>query len=337
MHFRHFALAGALTLAPLAFAATAAAEDTRPASAGYVLVFPDNTAKFHVTRDLSTGSMVFVSSDPKVTISDAPIITLRSSTNPKDVTVTAVQGERGAWIVTHDLLKEERFDGSMAIVVGEKKYTSPLVLTAVRTPRHGGQLLTLCSGDVEVVHDLSAGTLSIYAPEDAKLSEAPVVALTEPKDAGEVKLQPIAGKPNAWQAKSDLFKSTKVCAVLKANVDGKACEADIVFLGTHGGRIVKWADGPRYEIVPTTNTIYFLDDTWNGKTYTIENPEVVWGTGEHARVVRMEPVPNEPRAYRLVGAGANLSEPGDATLRLTLFGKTLTTGLGVSGPRLSLR
>jgi hypothetical protein len=341
MHFRQLVLVGALALAPLALASRSFAEDTRPASAGYVLVFPDNGARFHVTRDLATGTMVFTTADSTV-ITEAPVFTLRSASSPKDVTVTAVAGERGTWRVTHDLLKSEQFDGTMVILAGGKKYTSPLVLKAVRTPRHGGQLISLCSGEVEVVHDLSAGTLMVYTAEDVKVSEPPVVALTEPKDAGEVKLTAVAGEPNAWQAKNDLFKSTKVCGVLKAKLDGRPCEAELVFIGAHGGRIVKWQGGPRYELVADPNakngyTIYFLDETWDGKAYTIENPEIVWGTGPDARTVRLEPIPDEPRAYRVADVDGGFSRPGDARLRLTLFGKTLETGLGVSGLHLGVR
>lgn len=336
---------------PLAFAFPATADDVKGEkskdevkvvdnSGQYVLAFPEGGTRFIVTRDLAAGSLMFRAAD-NVTVTKAPVVTLRSATLPKEVIVTAVPADKGMWRVSHELLKADKFDGTVAVVVGDRTYTTPLVLEPMRTVHHGGHLvkMTSCGKDVEIVQDLTTGTVTVYCADDVKITD-PVVIVTEPRDAGEVKFVSVAGEPGAWRATNAVFKTTNVDGTLRVMVDGKACEVPMTWFGSHGGRIVRVENGPRFEVVrdPKTGYVFYaLDEKIDGKAVVIEDPKVVWTSPEGPRTVVLTPVENQPRAWRWAGIDAGVREPGDARLSFTMFGRTLETGLGLSGAGVSAR
>jgi hypothetical protein len=329
MRTRTYFLLALAALVPAGVSRRASAED---ALSRYELVLPDGGVRFQVTRDLPRGTMHFTTAGlQKVTA--PPVFTLQSADMPEAITVQAVAGEDGTWRLSHALLTSEQFEGTVSVQVEDRKYTAPLVLRVVHSPRHGGHFLEMCHGLVEAVHLLSSGTVTVYFPENSKLTETPVIALSEPAGASEVVLQAVPGRRSVWKAQSPLFKTTKVAGALRARIDGEYCEAEIVFVGVHGGRIVKWPGGLRYEIAPDPNAkngylVYFLDDTWAGKAYTIERPMIVWGTGANAQSFKLEPFDHGQRAYRIPGVGVNRLRPEDGRLRLSLAGRTLETTLG---------
>jgi hypothetical protein len=329
-----FAAVPFLLAGPLAAEESKAAKESGAAPTVYVLQMPDDGARFHVTRQLDRGSMLLTLRSNAV-VDTPPTIVLRPSPEAPPVTVVAVSEGRGTWRVTHDLLKAKDLNGTIALQVGTKMQSGPLMLQPVVTPRYGGHLIAVCGRDLEVLHNPTQGSFTVYAGE-TKLGGAPLIVLSEPR-AAEVRLVAVEGQNGVWRVQDEQLRNTKARGVLRLNVDGKDCETELVLVGAHGGRIVSWAQGPRYEVVPDTGTIYFIDETWEGRPYTIESPTVVYGTGETARVMRLEPVPNEPRAYRVVGANARFTDPGDARLRLTLFGKSLETSLGLSGLHVGVR
>src|SRR5205085_8341935 len=115
---------------------------------------------------------------------------------------------------------------------------------------------------------------------------------------------------------------------LRLMVNGRPCETNLA-LAPHGGQIVTVENGPRFEVVrdvkTSAYTFYALDEQLNGKAYTVENPQVVVTTAEGPRTVALVPVAGEQRAWRLAGLEGGVTEPGDARLRFTLFGRSLET------------
>jgi hypothetical protein len=312
------------------------------ANAPYTLSFPDTNARFHVTRDMKDGSLVFRAAEGTI-VTKAPVVTLRTATGPKEVVLTATAADKGSWRVAHELLKADKFDGTVAVIVGERTYTTPLVLEPMRTARHGGQLLrmTNCGKNVEIVQDLNTGTVTVYCIDEIKFSD-PVLVVSEVKDAdtGEVKFVAVNGEPGTWRATNAMLKTPGLDGTLRVMVDGKVCEAPLAFHGTRGGRIVRVANGPRFEVVQDPKSgyvIYALDETIDGKAVVIENPKVTWTTTEGPQTVALVPVENQPRAWRLAGIDGGVRAPGDARLSFTLFGRTLETGLGLSGAGVNLR
>jgi hypothetical protein len=347
MKFR-FAATAAVT-ALLFGGAIAFAEDEKapeaPSSAR-VLVFGDGAARFNVERDVSAGRMVFRVSDPSVKIENPPVIVTTTSSGPREVVLTPLAGEPGAWVWTDEVVKAETFDGTMRVVVAGRTYNSPLttVWTTDAAPeggarparivaRYGGRILALpdCGASVEVVQDMATGALTIYSNEDVVITEAPVITVTESEGPSTVTLTRVSGKDGVWTSTHKTFKTSLTSARIRLLVNGKACEAPLTFGSSRGGQLVTVAGGPTMEVVHDPKagyyTFYAVDDTINGKAYTIENPTVVYGD----RTYTLTRVEGEPRAWRLIGLDTAGSTARDAQLNMTLFGKTLSTRLGLSG------
>jgi hypothetical protein len=344
-----FAAVGAFALgaAPRAFADDVKAD-------GRVVVFGDNVAKFNVSTDTTGGTMTFRLADPSVKIASAPVVVLQTESGPKEVTLTAVEGQPGTWRLSHELVRSRDFRGSMKIVVDNKPYTADLVVAGTAAvpatetrwvARHGGSLLQFsdCGASVEAVQDPATGTITIWSPDDVKIVDAPVVMVsttTEKKGPETITFTRVAGEANAWRVTSPVFKTTTYSAKLRLMVNGRPCETNLA-LAPHGGSIVTVEGGPRFEVVRDASTsaytFYALDEQINGKAYTIENPQVVVTTAEGPRTVTLVPVPGEQRAWRLAGLDAGIREPGDARLRFTLFGRSLETNVGLSGIGIGVR
>jgi hypothetical protein len=360
MNFRGFAssaalAAFALVAAPVAAPVAMADDVEAKASAdGKVVVFGDGVARFHVTHDSKAGVALLRISDPAVKISSAPVVVVTTDAGPKEVTLVAVDGKPGVWRLEHEALRAERFEGTMKVVVADKPFEAPLLIGAgtvtPATPAskfvatRGGFVVAFpeCAAHVEALLDRETGTITIWSLDPSvKIMDAPVITVTETKSPQTITLTKIDGETMAWRVVNPAFKSTTVSAKIKLMVGGKPCEAPLS-LAPHGGRIVTVPGGPRWEIVTDeanrTYTFYALDETVNGKAYTIDSPPVVvWDTPEGPRTVTLVPVEREPRAWRLVGAEAGLHRPGDARLRFTLFGKTLETNVGLSGIGVGVR
>ena len=304
-----------------------------------VLVFGDGAARFHVERDPTAGRMTFRLADPESKIESAPVVIMTTESGPKEITLTAVEGQPGVWYWSNDAVKTERFDGTMRVVVAGKSYTSPLATvwttesTSAWKARYGGRILTLpdCGSSVEVVQDLATGTLTIYSSEDVVVTEAPVITVTQSEGPETITLTRVDGKDGVWMTRNDSFKTTTTSASIRLLVNGKPCVAPLVYGSSRGGQIVAVTGGPSFEYVrdPKSGayTFYAVDETYNGKAYTVENPTVV----VNGHTYNMTRVEGEPRAWRLVGLDAAGSDSRDAQLNFTLFGKTLSTRLGLSG------
>jgi hypothetical protein len=309
-----------------------------------VLVFGDGAARFDVVRDPTAGRMTFRLADPAQKLERAPVVVMTTDAGPREVVLTAVDGQPGVWVWTNDAVRTDRFDGTMRVVVAGKTYTSPLATVwtvedaaggaVVYKARYGGRVLALsdCGASVEVVQDLATGTLTIYSFEDVVIAEAPAVVFMQSEGETVVTLTKVEGKDGAWFVKKELFRTpTTSSARIRLVVNGKPCEAALVYTSSHGGRMVPVTGGPSFEVVRDEKsghyTFYPVEETWNGKAYTVENPTVVM----NGRTYNLTRVEGEPRAWRLVGLDAAGSDARDGQLNFTLFGKTLSTRLGLSG------
>ena len=312
-----------------------------------VLVFGDGAARFNVERDPAMGRMTFRLADPALKVDSAPVVLMTKDAGGKEIVLLPVDGQPGVWTWSNDAVKAETFDGTMRVVVAGKTYTSPLATVwtsrapaeafsrepAALKARFGGRVLMLpaCGTSVEVVQDLQTGTLTIYSAEDVVVTEAPVITVTESKGPSVVTLTKVDGKPGVWTAKNDGFKTTTMSAKIRLLVNGKPCEAPIVFGSSRGGQMVPVVGGPSFEVVRDpkegTYTFYALDETYDGKAYTVENPNV-FVDGHTYQLTRVE---GEPRAWRLVGLDAAGSDARNGQLNFTLLGKTLSTRVGLSG------
>jgi len=345
--FAFTAAIAALVLVP----SVASAEDRadRPASPvvvdakGRVLVFGDGAARFHVQRDVSAKRMTFRSADPALHLESAPVVVMNTADGPREVTLTAVEGQSGVWVWSDEAVATERFDGSMRVIVAGKTYTSQLapVWTAeqIRAARYGGRVLALadCGASVEVVQDMATGTLTIYSFEDVVVTEAPVITVTAANGPTKVTLTKVASKNGVWVTTHETFRTPTTKATIRLLVNGRPCEASLVYGATRGGRLLAVDGGPNFEVVHDSKaghyTFYAVDEMYNGKAYTVENPTVVM----NGRTYNMTRVEGEPRAWRLAGLDTAGSDSRDGQLNFTLFGKTLSTRLGFSGLGVDVR
>jgi hypothetical protein len=306
-----------------------------PKADGQVLVFGEGVAHVRVLRDNSAGKITFTLTDPGVTITEAPVLTLSTDDGRKDFTLTAVEGSPGTWVVTDPALRAERLDGTVRIIVAGKTYTSDFVPVAVvgrRLPvaAHGGTVIAFdsCGAFMELVRDESAGSFTLYALDGTRILQPPQVFLMGPKGQVTAVVKPMEGAPGAWVVTNDGLKAAAISGRVRVMINGKPCEASL-----RGGRILAVENGPSFEVVHDTSgyTFYAVEEQLNGKAYVVENPQVVLTTPAGPKTYTLQRVENEPRAWRLVGLDANVSEPLDGMLRFTLFGKSLETRLGVSG------
>ena len=311
---------------------------------GRVLLFGegDGATRFHVERNAADGRMTFRQADPSMRI-DAPVILMKTDSGPREVTLVADQGQPGVWVWSHDAVKADRFDGSMRVVVAGKTYTSLLgpVWTSETSwaPRYGGRILELsdCGAGVEIVQDPATGTLTIYSFEEVIVTEAPVITVKETSGPTTVTLTKVAGKPGVWVTKHERFKTTTTSATIRVLVNGKPCEVPLTYgPAGRGGQMVTVDGGPGFEVVYDSKagyyTFYEVEETYNGKPYTIEKPTVVYN-GRTYPLTRVE----GERAWRLVGLDTAGSDARDGQLNFTLFGKTLSTRLGLSGLGLGVK
>ncbi len=312
-----------------------------------VLEFGDGAARFHVERDSVAGRMTFRLADPAVKIDSAPVVVTTTDSGSKEVALTAVEGRPGVWVWSDESVKSDRFDGTMRVVVAGKTYEStlttvwtveavsgdPVAVPVIVKARHGGRVLALpdCGARVEVVQDPATGTLTVYSFEDVVITEAPVITVTQSEGPAVVTLTRVEGKDGVWMVKHDAFRTTKTSARIRLLVNGKPCETDLVYGSVRGGETVTVTGGPSFEVVRDPKdgayTFYAVDETVDGKAYTIENPTVL----VDGRSYVLAPVESEPRAWRLVGLDGAGSDARNGQLNFTLFGKTLSTRVGLSG------
>lgn len=342
---RSAALAALLLGGSLAFAEDKEKEkapgDPAASPAPRVLVVGDGVVRFHVERNAPAGRMTFRLADPSVKLDGAPVVVVPMDAVTKEFPLTAVAGQPGTWVWTDDVVKAPAAAGALRVVVAGRTYTSPLatvwtgkaVPAGRPVPRYGGRILALpdCGASVEVVQDTTTGTLTIYSYEDVIVTGAPVITVHESEGPTEVTLTKVDGKDGVWTTTHKTFKTTLTSARIRLLVNGKPCEAAVHYGATHGGHVVIVPGGPSLEVVHDPKaghyTFYAVDETIDGKPYTIENPTVVYG----GRTYQLTSVEGEPRAWRLVGFDAAGSDARDAQLNLTLFGKTLSTKIGLSG------
>ena len=321
---------------------------TVPVVGQRVLVFGDGAARFQVERDPVAGRMTFRVSDPALRFERPPMIMMTTESGPREVPLTAVDGQPGVWVWSGDAVRANRFDGTMRVVLAGRTYDAPLASVwttqgatgpTMHQPRYGGRVLVLadCGASVEVVQDPATGTLTIYSFEDVVVTSAPVITVAESAGRTTLTMVQVEGRPGVWMTRHGTFKTTTTSARIRLLVNGQPCEAPIVFASHPGGRIVSVSGGPYFEVVRDAKqgyyTFYAVDETWNGQAYTVEHPTVVID-GHTYPLTRVE---GEPRAWRLVGLDAAGSDERNGQLNITLFGKTLSTRLGLSGFGINLR
>jgi hypothetical protein len=361
---RHLSLVAALGVAAAPFAL---ADEAAPLvkAEGRIVAFGDSGARFHVDHDTTAGAMTFrLAEDANVRIAQAPVVTLNTDAGPRDVTLVSVAGQPNTWRLSHESLRTASVDGTMKIVVDGKTFDAPLAVagrveadlpegevTTKVVARHGGRVLAFpdCGGHVEVLHDAATGTLTVYSlmGEDVEIVEAPSIVVTETAGPRTITLTKVNGETVAWRVSNPVFRTAKVDAKLRILVDGKACEVPLaggaaVAGATRGGQIVTVTGGPRFEVVSDERanawTFYAIDPVVDGRPYTIEQPPVfVYETPAGPRTVTLTRVEGEPRAWRLAGVDAGVSRPLDGRLRLSLFGKSLETRVGLSGVGVDVR
>ena len=317
------------------------------------LEFGDGAARFHVERDAVAGRMTFRLADPAVRLDGAPVVVTTTDSGSKEFALTAVEGRPGVWVWTHESVKSDRFDGTLRVVAPGKTYDSPLAtvwtgeavagdpvtVPVIVKARHGGRVLTLpdCGASVEGVQDPATGTLTIYSFEDVVITEAPVITITQSEGPAVVTLTRVEGKDGVWTVKNTAFRTTKTSAKIRLLVNGKPCETALVYGSIRGGETVTVSGGPSFEVVRDPKdgayTFYAVDETVDGKVYTIENPNVV----VDGRTYVLSPVESEPRAWRLIGLDGAGSDARNGQLNFTLFGKTLSTRVGLSGVGLGVK
>jgi hypothetical protein len=337
-------LAAGLALSALGTATIARADDAPPTKAKVrVMTFGDGVAKFEVNREATSGKMTFHLVDANVKLAQPPVVTLQTAEGPQEVTLTEVSGQPGTWTFTNDVIRREKFDGTMAIVVDGKTYTSAINLvdvvpTSPTAPgttlvaRHGGTIVTFpdCKASVEVLHDAATGTVTLYSSDDVQIVEAPVITLSSVKSPANVTLTKVEGQAGVWMIKNETFKTKAIAGTIRLMINGHPCVTTL-----RGGNVVTIENGPRWEVVPQANNsyrFYVLDERYDNRPVVIENPSVVVGE----RTYTLTPVPGEPRAYDLVGLDAAASR-GDAMLRFSLFGRSLETRVGLSGIGVGVR
>lgn len=337
------ALAASMFGAPLALAdevvSAPSAPSARPKS--QVLVFGEDAARFHVVRDAAAGRMTFRLADTSVKVECAPVIVTTTDAGSREVAMTAVEGQPGTWVWADDQVRAARFDGTMRVMVAGKPYTSPLttVWTGETVARHGGHVLALaaCGGSVEVVQDPATGTLTIYSSEDVVVTEAPVITVTETTGPATVTVTKLEGSEGVWVAKHEHFKTRTTSARIRLLVNGTPCEAPLVYGVGRGGQTYVVEGGPSFEVVRDpkdgTYTFYAVEDTLDGKGYTVEHPTMVV-SGRSYELTRVD---GEPRAWRLAGLDTAGSDARDGQLNITLLGKTLSTRVGLSGVGLGVK
>jgi hypothetical protein len=308
-------------------------------ASGNVIVFGDGVARFSAVPDRTAGTIVFRSVEPAVKITQPPVAVIRTESGPVDVALVAVENQPGAWRLSHEAVRMGRLDGTMRIVVEGKTYSAPLTTVfsgaVAVAPRHGGRVISFadCSAHVEVVQDMATGGLTIYSFDDVQILEPPVITVTQTEGPSTVTVTRIEGQPGVWRVVHPAFKTTKIDGRIRVLVNGKPCEAPLTF--SRGGQIVTVQGGPKFEVVRDERarayTFYAVDEMIDDRPVVIERPQVVVMTPQGPRPMVLAPVPNEPRAWRLIGLEGGVSEPLDARLQFTLFGKTLETNLGLSG------
>lgn len=306
-----------------------------PAS-GRSIVFEGGLARFDMVRDPVEGTMTFRLADRTVRVTDAPIFVLQTDQGPKEFTLTPVAAESDAWFVKHDLLKADRIDGTMKIVLAGKTYAAAVAAdrTAAKPaprPDHHGRvvLFDTCGAYAEVVQDAGAGTVTLYSFDGALMTDAPVVTVWGATPAVVVVATKVEGQPGTWVATHAAFKSKQLAGNVRFGGSERICEASL-----RGGRFLSVVGGPTLEIVPAdqagTYTVYAVDERVDGKEYILENPEVVVATSDGPRTVRLTRIDGDSRAWRLVASDGKVNEPFDGQLRFTVLGRPVDARLSAS-------
>jgi hypothetical protein len=317
----------------------------------------ENDVRLNVQHDVSTGALTFRAADPSVRLAQPPVVLVGTREYP------LVMAEPGVWRVSNEAFRVATLsDAKVRIVADGRTFTSPLVLrtSATRLPtattaRFGGQVVRLseCNAEVEVVRDPATGMLTLHPVGTLKIVEAPsvVVTTTEEKSPTTVSFTKVDGQGNVWRVTHPTFRTTTTTttttttamptARIRVLVDGRTCEAPLVWTSRRGGQMITVNGGPRFEVVPDpanrTYTFYAVDEVIDGRPYVVENPQVVVRTGEGTRTYTLAPVPGEQRAWRMVGLDAGVREPLDGMLRFTLGGRSLETSVGLSGLHVGVR
>jgi hypothetical protein len=341
MRIRDIAVVAGLALfaSGTATVANAGEKEGAAKSSPRVIVLGESGAKFEVVQDQSAGKMTFKLVDSNVKLANAPTVTIHTSEGPQDVTLVPLTGQPNTWVLTNAIARRETFDGTFAIVVDGKSYTTPIFVTegsrskeAAIAALHGGRIVMFpeCKQYVEVLHDPATGTFTLYSSPDYVVAEAPVLTLTQAKVSEPIILTKVEGQNGVWMIKNDTLKTQQVLGTVKLMIDGSACTTTL-----RGGNVYEVADGPRWEVIPQPNNayrFYVLDEQVGEKPVVIEKPTYVVGD----RTYELRPVRGEPRAYDLVGLEAG-AQHGDGMLRFTLFGKSLETRVGLHGVGVGVR
>ena len=347
MTLPRYALAAALAFAVPAVALAdddgtrpqSPSEPTGAATTRVTLLGEGATAmRFNVVRDRAVRNRLnFRLLDRRAKLGLPPIVVLRTATGPREVTLTAVEGESDVWYLADDAVAADSFDATLRVTVDGKAITGPVVVATTPTggdvvvaPAHGGRWLPFdeCGFMMEVVQDFESGTLTFYGSSRAPLDRPPAVTISEGGGVTMSEAAVVEGKQAVWKFSSSAFKKRETIARVRVLVRERPCEAALT-IPPHGGRIVMVAGGPQIEIVRTEGQglrVFVLEDRIGEKPLSIDNAVILVTTAEGDRSFPLVGIKGETRAWeitRLESPAAN----GKVRLRFTNAGRLIETDL----------
>ncbi len=308
-----------------------------PAPGTRALVFGEGAVRATVDRDAALGRLTFRLTDPTVKLDRPPVLVVTTDEGPRELAMSAVAGEPGTWILTHDASKARRLVATMRVVAGGRSYTATLPTDALvdRQPSHGGRLLELpaCGVVVEVVVERGAGTLALYLPEGLAATEV-LLLVTDAGNALDLPLSRPEEATGAWTATHAALKVGTTGHRIRVTVAGKACEADLVLGGSEAPptrRRVTVEGGPTFEVSrgPKAGeyTFHALEETLDGQTYAIEGPTLL----VDSRMYPLSSVEGEVRTWRLVGLEPKSVDALDVQLSFSISGKSFVARFDLGG------
>jgi hypothetical protein len=337
----------ACAIAPLALADDGTRPQPPPIPAGSqprLMVFGTgaDAVRFQVLHDRPAGRMTFRLADGTIRLARAPVAILRTTNGPREVALVGIDGDQNAWSLTDTVLRDERFDGTLRLAVGDRTIDGPIVFAAATTPGpapasaepglvplHGGRIVAFpdCAYAMEVVQDFEKGKITLVQLVGVRLDRPPALTITEGGGVTMAEAAPVESKPNTWEFSSAAFKSRDAIARVRILIDERPCEASLS-IPPHGGRIVIVPGGPQVEVVRSedgTLRFYVLEERLGERRFALENPTLVVTTGEGDRSLALVAVKDMPRTWEL----ARFEAPAGARilLRATMSGRVVETNV----------
>ena len=211
---------------------------SKPRVSRGVLIFGDEALRLEVTSDEPKGSVSFrpLTAEDAMTLGEAvPQVIVTRNGSEETLTTTRGGDERDTYVLSGKTSLRNAQDVIVRVMVAGRNESAKLVLIPDATRGiHGGSMVTF--GDpvagqdaqlLEVVHDATAGTLTICQPDavgQSALSKAPMVVLTTasgPKTLEAVAVRDVEG---AWKIQAPELKAERLDGVLQVRVEEETLE-----------------------------------------------------------------------------------------------------------------